>query len=48
MEKKPKKEKQVIEIHIYVHQVPNYIPTYPTYPNNPLNPNLNPPYTVTC
>ena len=46
--KKPRKETQVIEIHIYVHQIPNY--SYTPVPNIPPsntydpwwnNPNVN-------
>lgn len=37
-EVKKKTKNQVVEIHIYVHQVPNYQPqtgvTYPQYPPN--------------
>lgn len=53
--KKIKKEnKQVIEIHIYVHQNSTGIWTTPNYPHNPNitpgtgNPITNPPYVVTC
>ena len=42
--KQTKQKKQVIEIHIYVHQTPNW-----SFPNNtPPNPIINPPYYVTC
>jgi hypothetical protein len=47
--KKVKENKQIVEIHIYIHQ--NNVPQYPSVPYNPngtyLNP-LNPPYIVTC
>lgn len=35
---KPKKEnKQIVEVHIYIHQTPNYTPpSTPQYPHNPL------------
>lgn len=45
MKKQPKKEKkQVIEIHIYVHQEPVSVPQpiYPSIPRIPPNPITNP------
>lgn len=43
-QKTKKENKQVIEIHIYVHNMT--VPTFPNYPPN--NPNPIPTYTVTC
>lgn len=53
MKKKPKKikEPQKVEIHIYIHQQPNFSTNIPYYPNGtaaPTNPITNPPYYVTC
>ncbi len=42
---KKKENKQIVEIHIYIHQ--QGVWTTPNYPNNPLNPITNPPYFVT-
>jgi len=55
--KQPKKEnKQIIEIHIYVHQnyqgtwtTPNTFPApFPNITPGTGNPIINPPYIVTC
>ena len=43
--KKQVKKPQVLEIHIYVHNVPQF-PQYT--PNTVPNPITNPPYYVTC
>jgi hypothetical protein len=46
--KKPKKEnKQVVEIHIYIHQFPDYgFNSAPTQPNTTPYPWKNPPITI--
>jgi hypothetical protein len=55
MKKKTKKEtKQIVEVHIYIHQIPQYIqqpsfPQPPYTPNYPTQPNTTPIYPiVTC
>jgi hypothetical protein len=50
---KAKKEKQVVEIHIYIHQLPYYqfTPSTPTWSPGQTGtgkPPWNPPYEVTC
>ena len=51
MKKKPikKENKQIVEIHIFIHQLGQTFPQFPTYPITPTNPPYTPTYPIsTC